>query len=167
MSSKHDATLTTGPFLVPQFTQSLCVGPAASTNDLLVITLKNPTNKPLSASLAITRCPIPSPFIFTGFPIIFNTAESPLFTVPPTTVPAMSCTRFEFPIAANQRETLRVETSGDYAVDDCLPICDKLEISVLGGHAEPGTPPGLNNPDATLFFRYEDFVVCEKKHDDD
>ncbi|MDQ6418922.1 hypothetical protein RB620_05655 [Paenibacillus sp. LHD-117] len=153
MSDKHKETLSTGPFHVPAFNPF--------NQDRLVIILKNPTNKPLEASAKIDVCPLP-PVDPVSFP--FNTAEETFFEFPETVVPAMSCTRIEVVIAPFIRSTLHVTTTGDYKVCDDIPVCGKLEISVTGGSGIVNAP-GLINADPSLFFRYDNFVVCDKKHD--
>jgi len=163
-SKRHDCkqnTLTTGPFTVPVFEEDGTGIP----NNRLVVTIKNPTNTPLTASLTLDAClapTTPTGGITFGTPLTMP--EQTVQTLPTTTIPARSCTTINYDITAYQRGTLRLTTTGDYLVGEDKPICGKLEISVTGGYgaATGGLPDsGLNFGDATMFFRYEDFVVCK------
>jgi hypothetical protein len=164
-------TITTGPFHIPEVAQS--PGPI---NNRLIVVIKNPTNKTLEASLEIEQCSIATdPAAAITLPTTTTTPETPLvtgFTTSP--IPPHSCRIFEADISTLRGTTiLRVTSTGDYVVGEDKPKCGKLEISVIGGFGrttavDPILPlPGLNLADSTLFFRYENFVVCDKDDHDD
>jgi hypothetical protein len=162
-------TITSGPFHIPEVAQS--PGPI---NNRLIVVIKNPTNKTLEASLEIEQCSIAAdPAAAITLPTTNTTPETPLvtgFTTSP--IPPHSCRIFEADISTLRGTTiLRVTSTGDYVVGEDKPKCGKLEISVIGGFGRTSDAvpslPGLNLADPALFFRYENFVVCDKDDHDD
>ncbi|WP_313799669.1 hypothetical protein [Cytobacillus sp.] len=163
MSSRSKKnTITTGPFLIPEVIDGF-------ENNRLVITIKNPTNRPLEAEIVIETCPRPPAPI--TLPFISNIPEIPVpIHFGPSIVPPMNCTRIELDIFDFEGASLRVTSRGDYLVGEDRPLCGKLEIEVIGGQGSVSRTtldlaPGLFNADPSLIFHYGDFIVCKRKEE--
>lgn len=154
---KSEVTLNSGVFHIPT------LGPGFITNDRLVITIKNHSNKTLQADVIIDRC-LPG---FTGItlPSVRNLAESTLQAFPRENIPPHTCRVYEVAIAPDSRPFIKVISTGDYEVIEGRPAGGKLEISVVAGQGR--TPfTGLFAADASTFVPYGDWVVEEKHHCD-
>ncbi|WCK54960.1 hypothetical protein PP175_02785 [Aneurinibacillus sp. Ricciae_BoGa-3] len=154
----HKRTITTGPFYVSRVTNN--GGP----NDLLIIIIKNPTNRTLQADLSIETCLPPSSPPTTTPEETNEVAVNAGFGRTP--IHPHHCLRLEIPIAAFQNHALRVTSTGDYEVGEDRPKHGKLEITVIGGTGIFGGSSGLITADPTLFFRYGDFVVGKDEDDE-
>ncbi|MGV3487369.1 MAG: hypothetical protein ACO1OC_02120 [Tuberibacillus sp.] len=178
-------TITTGPFLVPEET-----GPdfqLGRNNDRLVITLKNPTNKKLKAAVKLGICRQPE--FVVGSPWTegesaqvrtFKNIHEKEVNLGKHALKPHTCTRIERDIPGGALDLIadgdernavyRVTATGDFKTckKSCEPVCGKLEISVVAGSTFNPEQPGLEQGDPVTFFRYKDFVLCEKeKHKDD
>lgn len=155
----HKTTLTTGPFQV----STVPSGDGGNNNRLLVM-ITNPTSRVLQASFRIEAYNLLAPDTSITLPFTENDAAVPFASVPPTLIRPMSTTRFEFFIPEDQRQILRLATTGDYLIGDDRPLSGRLEISVLGGVGRYQTDyPGLYSADAGIVFRYGDFVIHEEE----
>lgn len=169
-------TLTTGPFHVPRYHEG-----DSLVNNLLVITIKNPTNQYLRAHGYIELCPGCDDLVGSSVQIDGSSAaiscenvgwvsgclvtETRLCEFSVCLEPD-KCVTFQIDIGNYPNATLRITAKGDFEVFNCMPICGKLEISVTGGVGAANTErnsSGLDFAEPTMFFRYHDFVVCNRK----
>ncbi|MDL2418127.1 hypothetical protein AVT_02725 [Bacillus tropicus] len=151
---KH--TITTGPFLVP------FDAPSGGSNNRLIILIKNPTNKPLEANIAIEFSEIPQ-FSIPGITLPYlNTLKEEPFPngIGPTTILPKNILRLEVDITNYQNAVFHVNSTGDYLIGDDRPLRGKLEIEVIGGVGLTSpTNAGLIAADPSLIFHYGDFIV--------
>jgi hypothetical protein len=145
------ATLSTGPFLVPNFTHH----PYSPCNTLVVL-LSNQTNHTLTATVRITQVVNPPvvvpPIDFKLPPHTMAGINQPLFIDATSTATSIT--------ASNNPRALIVTISGDVEKSG-----NKIQISVTGGFSSDGS--SLDFSEATMFFRHEDFIVVSGHHDDD
>lgn len=172
--------ITTGPFLIAEE-----VGPDIQFGrnlDRLVIILKNPTKKKLKAKVTLGVCLQPASYPHddsnTSQYRVFDDIHEHEFSLGTHELKPHTCTRIERDIptdlygyenSTNERNAVyRVTAKGDFNICDqtCDPICGLLEISVVAGSVALFDESGLEQADASTFFRYKDFVFCEVHEDD-
>lgn len=144
------ATLSTGPFLVPNFTHH----PYSPCNALVVL-LSNQTNQTLTATVRIAQVVNPPVIVPpTEFILPPNTAagiNQPLFIDVTSTAPGTT--------ASSNPRALIVTISGD--VDKSG---NKIQVSVTGGFSSDGS--SLDFSEANMFFRHKDFIFVSGDHHD-
>ncbi len=166
--AKHNkATITTGPFLIPMEVDSELQG--GRDNDRVIIILKNPTKKELKVTVKLGVCLEPKTIARGPLNVYKNIKEKEgdlgTFHLEPHT-----CTRIERNIPGavgtgmdERNSVYRVTASGDFNV--CSRTNQVLsglaEISVIGGSIFNFEESGLEQADATLFFRFKDFVLVD------
>lgn len=154
--SRHDKTfLTTGPFHVADVNQN------GDDNNRIVITLTNPTDKKLKASVKIqTYTEEPFSIIL---PAEISLSKKTLHDFGEVKVYPNSTKRLEVDLPSLKRSVLRVVSKGDYEVEDGRPASGKLEISSVVGNGNfiffDKAAPGLNSADAATFFAFADFIA--------
>lgn len=165
---KHDkVTITTGPFLVPMEVDSELQG--GRDNDRVIIILKNPTHKELKVSVKLGVCLEPKTIARGPLNVYKNIKEKEgdlgTFRLEPHT-----CTRIERNIPGaigtgqdEKNSVYRITASGDFNVCPRTKqvLSGLAEISVTGGSVFNFEEPGLEQADATLFFRFKDFVLVD------
>ncbi len=153
-----ERTLNSGPIHIPTLNQ------AGATNNRLVITIKNNSNRTLQANVVVDAC-------FPGnnainLPSARNIAENVLQAFPRTNIPARTCRVFEVAITANSRPFIKVISRGDYEVIKGRPAAGELEISVVAGNGATNDGDrltGLSTADASTFVPYGSWVVEENR----
>jgi hypothetical protein len=186
MGEKHDhkkIKLTTGPFLISE--EVALDFQTGRNNDRLVITLKNPTDKQLKASVKLGICFQPTIDSVqeqnTVQYNVFSDIHEKDFYLGTHELNPHTCTRIERDIPGGILDGLvngvvldernavyRVTVEGDFKIckKSCQPICGLLEVSVVAGSIFNPSIPGIEQADAATFFRYKDFVFCEEHKDD-
>jgi hypothetical protein len=161
--------ITTGPFHLPvEIDSELQMG---RDNERLIITLLNPTNKKLQASVKLGVClqPETKASINNQYHVFADIPETEI-NLGTHLLEPHTCTRIERNIpggTGNRSDEInavyRVTSSGDFKIckNTCEVICGLLEISVVGGSIFNPMEPGLEQGDPVTFFRYKDFVRCK------
>jgi hypothetical protein len=174
MDKQHDdqkdrcrIKITTGPFLVPQEVESELQG--GRDNDRLVITLKNPTKKDLKVKVILGVCPEPRKDAQGPLSVYKNIPEKE-FDLGTFLLKPHTCTRIERNIPGSlgnggfdeRNAVYRVAAKGDFnfCPRTYKVLCGLAEISVAGGSVFNYEEPGLEQADASLFFRFNDFLFC-------
>lgn len=164
--SNKQVTITSGPIYVPPINIFV-------PNDKLIVTLKNPTNKKLQATVTLGLCPSPgnSPCVpcagggggCTGNSVqTFEVNETDIhlgtFKVDP-----MTCLRIEKTF--NNYElfdsVIRITATGDFKIceDSCQPICGLLEISSVVGFSGSAGGPFVTAIPAEITALYQAYYV--------
>ncbi|MFJ8236263.1 hypothetical protein ACIQ34_11010 [Ureibacillus sp. NPDC094379] len=152
-----ERTLNSGPIHIPTLNQ------AGATNNRLVITIKNNSNRTLQANVIVEAC-FPRNTVI-NLPSVRNLAENVLEEFRRRNIPAHTCRVFEVAITANSRPFIKVISTGDYEVIKGRPAAGELEISVVAGNGATNNGDrvtGLSTSDASTFVPFGSWVVEER-----
>lgn len=153
-----ERTLNSGPIHIPTLNQ------AGATNNKVVITIKNNSNRTLQANVIVDAC-FPGETTI-NLPRARNLEENVFEVFQRTNIPAHTCRVFEVAIPANSRPFIKVISRGDYEVIKGRPAGGKLEISVVAGNGatnDGNRVTGLSTSDASTFVPYGSWVVEENR----